>query len=111
MTLKKIILAGVSFLTLFLSVAQEHPKREFRGAWLSTIWQSRYRTQTTEENKAFIRRSLDYLQQNGFNAVIFQVRPQSDAFYDSPYEAWSRHLTGTAGEKPPIRIGIRWLMS
>lgn len=100
MTLKKIILAGVSFLTLFLSVAQEHPKREFRGAWLSTIWQSRYRTQTTEENKAFIRRSLDYLQQNGFNAVIFQVRPQSDAFYDSPYEAWSRHLTGTAGEAP-----------
>src|SRR5690554_1238704 len=35
-----------------------------------------------------------------FNAVIFQVRPAADAFYDSPYEPWSYYLNGKMGESP-----------
>jgi uncharacterized lipoprotein YddW (UPF0748 family) len=34
------------------------------------------------------------------NAIVFQVRPEADALYASPYEPWSRYLTGRQGRKP-----------
>lgn len=78
----------------------KHPKREFRGAWLSTAWQTRYRTMNTGEMKQYFIKALDDLQAMGINAVIFQVRPQADAFYKSKYEPWSAHLSGTQGKAP-----------
>lgn len=81
--------------------AASGPKREFRGAWLQTVWQDGYRTRTTAQNKAYLRGQLDKLKAAGVNAVLFQVRPQSDAFYDSKIEPWSRFLTdGGAAPKP-----------
>ncbi len=79
--------------------AIEPPKREFRGAWISTVHQERYLTNTTEQNKALISSMLDKLQAAGVNAVLFQARPSSDAFYASKYEPWSRYLTN--GGKAP----------
>lgn len=78
----------------------KYPKREFRGAWLSTAWQTRYRTMTPEQMKRYFVQSLNDLQDMGINAIIFQVRPQADAFYKSKYEPWSAHLTGTQGKAP-----------
>lgn len=78
----------------------KQPKREFRGAWLSTAWQSRYRTMSPQEMKQYFRTALDDLQDLGINAVIFQVRPQADAFYKSKYEPWSVHLSGTQDKAP-----------
>lgn len=78
----------------------KNPKREFRGAWLSTAWQSRYRTMTPEQMKRYFVESLNDLQDMGINAIIFQVRPQADAFYKSKYEPWSAHLTGIQGKAP-----------
>lgn len=77
-----------------------HPKREFRGAWLSTAWQSRYRAMNVQQMKSYFIKSLDQLQADGINAVIFQVRPQADAFYKSSYEPWSAHLSGIQGQAP-----------
>ncbi len=74
-------------------------KREFRGAWLNTIYQPQYKRHTTEQNKAYLRTLLDSLKAMGINAVIFQVRAQSDAFYASKLEPWSRYLTD--GGKAP----------
>lgn len=76
------------------------PKREFRGAWLSTAWQSRYSSMTPRQMKTYFTTSLDYLQACGVNAIIFQVRPQADAFYKSELEPWSAHLTGKQGKAP-----------
>lgn len=78
----------------------ENPKREFRGTWLSTAWQSRYREMTSQQIKDYIIQSLDDLQNIGINTIIFQVRPQADAFYKSNYEPWSSHLTGVQGKAP-----------
>ncbi len=78
----------------------KYPKREFRGAWLSTAWQTRYRTMSPEQMKRYFVQSLDDLQAMGINAIIFQVRPQADAFYKSKYEPWSVHLSGTQGKAP-----------
>ena len=49
--------------------------------------------------KDFIRK-LNYLQKCGINAIIFQVRPEADAFYKSDIEPWSRFYTGRQGLAP-----------
>ncbi|MDR1089508.1 MAG: family 10 glycosylhydrolase [Prevotella sp.] len=77
-----------------------HPKREFRGAWLSTAWQSRYKQMNSRQMKAYFTGVLDELQAGGINAVIFQARPYADAFYKSNLEPWSAFLTGTQGKAP-----------
>ena len=77
-----------------------HPKREFRGAWLSTAWQSRYKTMNSSQMKAYFTNILDQMQADGINAVIFQARPYADAFYKSDIEPWSAFLTGIQGKAP-----------
>ena len=96
------------FLLLFIILswsvqAQKNPLREFRAAWVATVanidWPSR-KDLSTEEQKREIIYLFDLLKQNNFNAVIVQIRPVADAFYASPYEPWSRYLTGTQGVAP-----------
>lgn len=82
------------------AIALTAPKREFRGAWLQTVYRTDYAKRTPEQNKAFLTDILDRLQRAGINAVIFQVRPSADAFYDSHVETWSRYLSGQAGVAP-----------
>lgn len=77
-----------------------HPKREFRGAWLSTAWQARYKSMNSQQMKAYFERTLDQLQAQGINAIIFQARPHADAFYKSNLEPWSFLLSGTQGVAP-----------
>lgn len=89
-----LIAAGVAAMTA------ANPKTEFRGAWLHTVHQGQYASQSTEENKAYLRNQLDLLKNAGVNAVIFQVRPSADAFYPSALEPWSRFLSGEAGVAP-----------
>ncbi len=102
-------------LILLLSInlfAQQNPKREFRAAWVATVanidWPSKPGL-SKEEQKAEAINMLNMLQENGMNAVIFQVRPASDAFYQSKLEPWSRYLTGTPGKSPdydPMKFWI-----
>lgn len=76
---------------------------EFRGAWIATVanidWPSRPGLSSEEQQQELIR-LLDRAAALHFNAVIFQVRPAADAFYDSPFEPWSPWLTGTMGQAP-----------
>jgi len=78
------------------------PKREFRSAWVATVWALDWPTigQTAEYQQAELTRLLDSLQVNHFNAVNFQVRSMCDAMYQSSYEPWSSYLTGTRGKDP-----------
>lgn len=69
------------------------PKREFRGAWLHTIFQGQYKNRPAADVQKYMDRQLDSLKLAGVNAVIFQVRPQADAFYPSELEPWSRFIT------------------
>ncbi len=74
-------------------------KRDFRGAWIQTIYQG-YDQRSTPENQAYLMSMLDSLQAVGINAVIFQVRPRADALYKSDIEPWSRFLSGEVGKAP-----------
>lgn len=98
--MKRIILLAAAALSLAASLtASPLPKREFRGAWLQTVYQDGFKKRTTEQNKAYLREQLDRLHLAGINAVLFQVRPSADAFYKSDIEPWSRFLTD-AGKAP-----------
>lgn len=77
-----------------------HPKREFRGAWIHTVGQSHYAKMNSQQMQTYFVQMLDQLQAMGINAVIFQVRPQADAFYKSNLEPWSHYLTGVQGKAP-----------
>ncbi len=79
---------------------QIHPKREFRGAWIQTVGQSRYQQMNSAAMKHYIKGMIRKLDNAGINAVIFQIRPEADAFYKSNLEPWSRYLTGKQGLAP-----------
>jgi len=79
------------------------PKRELRAAWIATVsnidWPSKPGL-SAETQKAELITRLDKLRSIGCNAIILQVRPVADAFYESALEPWSRFLTGKAGQHP-----------
>lgn len=83
-----------------LDPVYKSPKREFRGVWMHTIYNGVYPTLSSDEWKEYIRKQLDEYQKLGINVVLFQVRPEADAFYESEYEPWSRFLTGEQGKRP-----------
>ena len=76
---------------------------EFRAAWIATVaninWPSKPGL-TTEAQKAEALELLNFLEEQNFNAVILQVRPQADALYKSDLEPWSYFLTGKSGKAP-----------
>ena len=98
--MKKIFigLAALALSAMSFQADAENPKREFRGAWLHTIFQEQYK-KPTAELQAYLIDQLDKLQAAGVNAVLFQVRPSADALYPSSLEPWSRFLTD--GGKAP----------
>lgn len=77
--------------------------REFRAAWVATVaninWPSQPGLSVKDQQREALE-LLDLLKENNFNAVIFQVRPQADALYQSELEPWSYYLTGEQGEAP-----------
>lgn len=73
----------------------------FRGAWIATVanidWPSEQAVGNTEAQKAEMVWLLDSLESIGINAIVFQVRPTSDALYFSELEPVSHWLTGKQG--------------
>lgn len=74
-------------------------KREFRGAWMQFV-NGMYLGKSTAEIQQMLTHQLDELEKDGANAIIFQVRGECDALYESKIEPWSRYLTGVQGKAP-----------
>lgn len=79
--------------------AARNPKREFRGAWIQCV-NGQYLGKSSAQLRQMLSLQLDTLQKCGINAILFQVRAEGDALYQSSYEPWSRYLTGTQGVAP-----------
>ena len=77
--------------------------RELRAVWIATVsnidWPSE-RGIPVHEQKAELRAMFDRIAMLNMNAVIFQVRPATDALYESGEEPWSEYLTGEQGKAP-----------
>lgn len=77
--------------------------REFRGAWVATVWNSDWPSKAglpTAQQKAELLEIINQLQALNFNALILQVRPEGDALYTSQLEPWSAWISGTQGKAP-----------
>ena len=121
------LLSKISLLAIGLCLAlslqaqtndQLPPKREFRAAWLTTVWAidwpNPYNASTDsqqQKQKESLYALVDSLAEANMNAVFFQVRGFSDAMYNSKYEPWSQYLTGTRGKAPnydPLQLIIEY---
>lgn len=88
-----------------------HNKREFRGAWIQCV-NGQFLGMGTEKMQKTLTYQLDELQKDGVNAIIFQVRPECDALYESALEPWSRFLTGVQGMAPkPYWDPLQWMIT
>ena len=84
------------------------PKRQFRGAWIQCV-NGQFQGLSKEEMQRTLTYQLDELQKDGVNAIIFQVRAECDALYQSSYEPWSKFLTGVQGQNPGWDP-LRWMV-
>ncbi len=96
------LIAGIIFLSSLFSQTIP-PKREFRSVWIATVtnidWPSS-KTLTPSAQRSEYITILNKHKLNGLNAVVTQIRPSCDAFYQSSIEPWSEWLTGTQGAAP-----------
>ena len=105
--MRKIILV---LLALLLTVATEAQKREMRGAWIQCV-NGQFQGLGKEKMQQTLTYQLDELQKDGVNTIIFQVRPECDALYESKLEPWSRFLTGKQGQAPsPYWDPLQWMI-
>lgn len=110
MTMIKRILLSLAAVSMLCSGASaSNPKREFRGAWMHTIFQEQYK-KPTAELQAYLTDQLDKLQAAGVNAVLFQVRPSADALYPSQLEPWSRFLTQNGDAPQPYWDPLQFMI-
>lgn len=75
----------------------------FRGVWVSTVKMLDYPSKKNLYSDNLKEEFIDILntcEQLNINAIIFQIRPATDAFYNSPFEPWSEWLTGKQGRPP-----------
>lgn len=103
----------ILFLVLFFIFSYScfgQNKREFRGAWIQCV-NGQFQGMGTLKMKQVLTSQLDELQSDGVNAILFQVRAECDALYASPYEPWSRYLTGQQGVAPqPFWDSLDWMV-
>ena len=108
---KTFILALLAVFAAGIRAQIPQPKREFRGAWIQCV-NGQFLGMGTAQMQAELTRHLDALQQARCNTVIFQVRPEGDALYQSAIEPWSRFLTGRQGTPPsPYWDPLAWMVT
>ncbi len=92
-----------SFVTQYKKEARIQQKYEFRGTWVSTVtnidWPSTS-NKTSEQQKQEFLEIVKQSKSMNLNALIVQVRPSADAFYNSAITPWSKYLTGEQGKAP-----------
>lgn len=82
--------------------SDEAPQKEMRAVWI-TYYEISMKAQNGGDESLFYQKvdeMFSRVQNAGFNTVIVQVRPYSDAFYPSRIFPWSAYLTGTQGKDP-----------
>ena len=92
----KLILMAIAVMMAMTASAQ---KREMRGAWIQCV-NGQFQNLGTKKMQQTLTYQLDELQKDGVNVIMFQVRPECDALYESKIEPWSRFLTGVQGKAP-----------
>ncbi len=100
-------------LLIITTITNAQSKYEFRGVWVATIggidWPSPQTHNNFVQQQADLINLFDEFKASGINAIVFQIRPAADAFYQSSKEGWSKYLTGLEGQYPgydPLKFAI-----
>ena len=102
--------AFTALLLFVVATVYANTVREFRGAWIQCV-NGQFMGMSTADMQKTLTYQLDELQKDGANAIIFQVRPECDALYNSSIEPWSRFLTGEQGKAPsPYWDPLQWMI-
>ena len=82
----------------------DRPGQEFRAVWVATLINLDFPS-VQNLSAAAMRREIDAIVAStasmGLTAIILQVRPAGDAFYESGIFPWSMWLTGVQGRGIP----------
>lgn len=83
--------------------AAGNAREDMRGVWVSSVYNLDYPVSATADSASLKQQAdkiLDGAQAMGMNAIFLQVRPSSDALYQSEIFPWSAYLTGLQGTAP-----------
>ena len=98
-----ILLDTATSLTAQAQITVPPPHRELRGSWIATVhninWPSRPGLPVPQQ-QAELKRLIQSAHDHGLNCLIFQVRPASDALYESQIEPWSAYISGLMSLAP-----------
>ena len=98
-------------MAFMMAISVEAQKREMRGAWIQCV-NGQFQGIGKQRMQQTLSAQLDELQKDGVNLIIFQVRPECDALYESKIEPWSRFLTGQQGVAPsPYWDPLQWMIT
>lgn len=81
-----------------ISATYNYRTQEFRALWVATVLNIDMPRQAGADSTAIQTYKNEFLvilnqmESLGMNVLIFQVRPQNDAFYSSDYNYWSEYL-------------------
>ena len=77
--------------------------REFRAIWIATVsnidWPSKPGLSAFEQQSE-LQAIMNKAVKLNMNAIVLQVRPATDALYQSSLEPWSEYLAGQMGRPP-----------
>lgn len=94
--MRKVLITALIFVGLATQFALANKNQEFRSIWVIT-WEHINRYNSTEENKANVRKILDNIKAANMTSVIWQARQGGTAYYQSSYEPWGFYA-GKDGE-------------
>ena len=81
----------------------QNAEREMRALWIATVNNINFPSRQGLSQKklsAELSAIVDFAAENGFNTILFQVRPAADALYRSEIFPASRYVSGQAGTRP-----------
>ena len=88
--------------------------KELRGVWIASVENLNYPSKPGLDAgslKAELDAIVKQVAELGLNAIFFQVRPASDALYDSAFFPVSTYLTGSQEKLPPSGFdSLRYLV-
>jgi len=93
------ILIAAALIALVASTGCVGPRVD--GA-MRAIWVTRFDYKSADD----VHRIVDNCADAGFNAVLFQVRGNGTAFYDSNFEPWADELGGEDPGFDPLKLAI-----
>ena len=97
--MKKLLIIIMILLVILFNIKDTKKEEEIRGVFISYIELNEYVNKDKEISKKNIRKIISNIKSLNLNTIILQVRPASDAIYDSKIFPYSMYVSSKEGEK------------